>query len=66
MDIGTWLKELGLAEYAEAFAANGIDSAMLAELTNDDLKDYPEYHKVATTLAGLDMVLTPGFRLIIR
>ena len=39
MDVGVWLKELGLAEYAEAFAANGIDSAMLAELTNDDLKD---------------------------
>ncbi len=39
MDVGAWLRELGLAEYAEAFATNGIDSAILPELTNDDLKD---------------------------
>lgn len=39
MDISAWLKELGLAEHAEAFATNGIDSGILPELTNDDLKD---------------------------
>ena len=39
MDVGAWLTELGLAEYAEAFAANGVDSAILPELSNDDLKD---------------------------
>jgi class 3 adenylate cyclase/tetratricopeptide (TPR) repeat protein len=39
MDVGVWLKELGLAEHAEAFAANGVDFAILPELTNDDLKD---------------------------
>ena len=39
MDIGAWLRELGLAECAEAFAENGIDAAMLPELNNEDLKD---------------------------
>jgi class 3 adenylate cyclase/tetratricopeptide (TPR) repeat protein len=39
MDVSAWLKELGLAEHAEAFAANGIDPTILLELTNDDLKD---------------------------
>ena len=39
MDVSAWLKELCLAEYAETFAANGIDAAILLELTNDDLKD---------------------------
>jgi class 3 adenylate cyclase len=39
MEIGAWLRELGLAECAEAFAENGIDAAMLPELNNEDLKD---------------------------
>jgi hypothetical protein len=48
-------------------ARQGVREAICALATHyDDLKDYPEYHKVATTLAGLDMILTPGFRLIIR
>ncbi len=38
-NVADWLKELGLAEYAEAFAQNGIDAALLGELTNEDLKD---------------------------
>jgi class 3 adenylate cyclase/tetratricopeptide (TPR) repeat protein len=39
MDIGDWLKGLGFAEYAAAFAKNGVDPTILAELTNEDLKD---------------------------
>jgi len=38
-DVGRWLEELGLGEYAGAFAKNRIDSGLLARLTNDDLKD---------------------------
>jgi hypothetical protein len=46
-------------------ARQGVRYAICALATHyDDLKDYPEYHKVATTLAGLDMILTPGFGLI--
>ena len=32
----------------------------------DRLKHFDEYHKIVATLAGLDMILTPGFQLIIR
>ena len=39
MDVGAWLTGLGLAECVEAFAANGVNSAILHELTNEDLKD---------------------------
>ena len=39
MDVGTWLGGLGLERYAEAFAENGIDFALIPELTNEDLKD---------------------------
>jgi class 3 adenylate cyclase/tetratricopeptide (TPR) repeat protein len=39
MDIGAWLKGIGLEEYAEAFAENGVDADLLPELTNEDLKD---------------------------
>ena len=37
--IALWLNELGLGEHAGAFDENGVDFALLAELTNDDLKD---------------------------
>ncbi len=39
MDVGAWLRDLGLVECLEAFAKNGIDAAMLPELNNEDLKD---------------------------
>lgn len=39
MDVNVWLRSLGLEEYAEAFAANGVDAALLPEITNEDLKD---------------------------
>ncbi len=39
MDIEAWLRGLGLANYAEAFEENGVDAALLPELTNEDLKD---------------------------
>ena len=39
MDVGGWLKELGLADLAAAFEENGVDADLLPELTNEDLKD---------------------------
>ena len=39
MDIGNWLRSLGFGEFVEAFAENGVDLAILRELTNEDLKD---------------------------
>jgi class 3 adenylate cyclase/predicted ATPase len=34
-----WLKKLGLSEYAERFAENGIDFSVLCDLTDQDLKE---------------------------
>jgi class 3 adenylate cyclase/predicted ATPase len=39
MDIGEWLRQLGLEEYAPAFRENGIDGRVLPDLTAEDLKD---------------------------
>jgi hypothetical protein len=38
--IADWLKTLGMSEYAERFAENGIDVAALPHLTDQDLKRY--------------------------
>src|SRR5262245_37025108 len=39
MHVGDWLRGLGFAGYAEAFANNGVDFSILTDLTNEDLKD---------------------------
>jgi class 3 adenylate cyclase/predicted ATPase len=39
MDIGGWLRSLGLEQYEAAFRENKIDSKVLAKLTADDLKE---------------------------
>jgi hypothetical protein len=39
VDITAWLRGLGLAEYEPTFRENAIDSAVLPNLTNEDLKD---------------------------
>ena len=38
-NIQAWLADLELREFAEAFAENGVDLALLPDLNNDDLKD---------------------------
>jgi hypothetical protein len=39
MDIGAWLRGLGLEQYEHAFRDNAIDGEILPKLTADDLKD---------------------------
>src|SRR5262245_45724731 len=39
MDIGSWLKGLGLGQYEAAFRENEIDDKVLLTLTAEDLKD---------------------------
>ena len=39
MQVGEWLKELGLEEYAQRFADNGIDFSVLSDLTDKDLQE---------------------------
>ena len=38
-ELSNWLEGLGLGQHAEAFARNGVDFALVPELTNEDLKD---------------------------
>jgi len=37
--ISEWLNQLGMSEYAQRFAENGIDVSVLPHLTDQDLKD---------------------------
>ena len=37
--ITDWLETLGMSEYAQRFAENGIDLGVLPDLTDQDLKD---------------------------
>jgi hypothetical protein len=39
MDVGGWLRSLGLEQYEPAFRKNKIDGSVLPGLTNEDLKD---------------------------
>jgi len=39
MDIGGWLKSLGLEQYEAAFRENAVDAEVLPRLTADDLKE---------------------------
>ncbi|HEX9170707.1 MAG TPA: AAA family ATPase, partial [Roseiarcus sp.] len=39
MDVGGWLRGLGLGQYEANFRDNKINAALLTRLTNDDLKD---------------------------
>src|SRR5690349_24336147 len=39
MDLGGWLRGLGLGQYEAAFRENAIDDAVLPGLTAEDLKD---------------------------
>jgi class 3 adenylate cyclase/predicted ATPase len=38
-EIADWLRKLGMSEYAQRFAENGIDLSALRHLTDQDLKD---------------------------
>ena len=37
--IADWLEKLGMSEYAQRFAENRIDFSVLADLTDQDLKE---------------------------
>lgn len=39
MDVGGWLRELGLDQYEAAFRENNIDHTILPKLTTEDLKE---------------------------
>ena len=37
--IREWLESIGLSEYAQRFVENGVDSSVVRDLTDQDLKD---------------------------
>ncbi len=39
MDIGDWLRQLGLERYEQTFRDNGVEPRVLPELTDADLKE---------------------------
>jgi hypothetical protein len=39
MDVGGWLRRLGLEDYEAAFRDNNIDETVLLSLTAEDLKE---------------------------
>ena len=39
MDVADWLRALGLGQYEAAFRENAVTTALLPNLTADDLKD---------------------------
>jgi len=39
MDVGDWLRNLGLEQYAASFRDNAIDASVLPSLTGEDLRD---------------------------
>ena len=64
MDVGIWLETLGLGQYARAFAENDVDFAVLAQLTDADLKELGvtslgHRKRLLTAIAG---VATPAPR----
>jgi len=56
--IAEWLGKLGMSEYAERFAENRIDFAVLPDLTDQDLKDIGvvlgDRRKILRAIARLD------------
>jgi hypothetical protein len=58
MDVGGWLRGLGLGKYEAAFCDNGIDEQVLHHLTVEDLKEIGvatvgDRRKLLAAIAGL-------------
>ena len=39
MDVGAWLRKLGLEQYEAAFRENNVDDTIVPSLTTEDLKE---------------------------
>ena len=55
MEIGAWLRSLGLGKYEAAFRENEIDETVLPNLTAEDLKDLGR-HIVGHRRKALDAI----------
>jgi class 3 adenylate cyclase len=61
--IAEWLASIGLSEYSQSFAENGIDVSVLRDLTEQDLKDLGvllgHRRKILRAIAEFDGVAPP-------
>src|ERR1700749_1892479 len=65
MDIGAWLRELGLEQYEAAFCENDVDAKLLPTLTADDLKEigiasFGHRRRLLEAIAALRSNATPA------
>ena len=65
MDVSTWLRDLGLEDYAQAFRANHIDAEVLPRLTAEDLialgiTSIGHRRKLLDAIAALDQRRAPA------
>jgi class 3 adenylate cyclase len=65
MDVGGWLRRLGLAQYEPAFRENRIDGKILPRLTAEDLKDLGvalvgDRRRLLDAIASLRAAAAPG------
>jgi hypothetical protein len=65
MDVSSWLRDLGLEDYAQAFQANYIDAEVLPRLTADDLTtlgvtSVGHRRRLLDTIATLDQERPPA------
>jgi class 3 adenylate cyclase len=65
VDVGAWLRELGLEQYEAAFRENAVDAEVLPRLTADDLKEMsivPIGHRrrLLDAIAALRLPATPA------
>jgi len=65
MDIGGWLRRLGLEQYEAAFRENDIDETVLPGLTHETLKELGVAsvgHRVSCWMPSLRCVATRAMR----
>jgi hypothetical protein len=65
MDVSTWLRDLGLGNYVQAFQAHDIDAEVLPRLTADDLTalgitSVGHRRRLLDAIAALDRGTAPG------
>jgi hypothetical protein len=65
MDIIKWLKDLGVPQYAEKFAAASIDLSVVSSLSDQDLKDLGvalmgQRRKIMAAAAEIKLAEKPG------
>ncbi len=47
MDVGDWLRSLGLEQYEATFRDNAIDASILPSLTAEDFKELRRHRRAA-------------------